>query len=92
MLQLHVRVLCYLLLGLPYWIMMYLIHPRYQAVDDINQKVVFPIVTSLVKTAFFRYFKVNIRCDCPLWPDDSMCVLQACSVCECDPNEVPQPW
>jgi hypothetical protein len=58
----------------------------------MNQRVVQPILTNLVKTAFFRFFKVNIHCDCPLWPDDSMCMLQACSVCECDPNEVPQPW
>lgn len=36
--------------------------------------------------------QVNIYCDCPLWPDDSMCALQACSVCECEPSEVPQPW
>lgn len=36
--------------------------------------------------------QVNIYCDCPLWPDDSMCSLRACSVCECAENEVPAPW
>eukprot|EP00878_Enallax_costatus_P018555 GHUV01019537.1.p1 GENE.GHUV01019537.1~~GHUV01019537.1.p1 ORF type:complete len:338 (+),score=73.13 GHUV01019537.1:273-1286(+) len=36
--------------------------------------------------------QVNIYCDCPLWPDDSMCMQRACSVCECDDNEVPAPW
>lgn len=36
--------------------------------------------------------QVNIYCDCPLWPDDSMCSLRACSVCECDSEEVPAPW
>lgn len=36
--------------------------------------------------------QVNIYCDCPLWPDDAMCSLEACSVCECDSSEVPAPW
>jgi ERO1-like protein alpha len=49
-------------------------------------------VSEIVRTAFFRYFKVNIACDCPLWPDDSMCAQQACSVCQCGDDEVPAPW
>lgn len=36
--------------------------------------------------------QVNIYCDCPLWPDDSMCSMRACSVCECEEGEVPKPW
>lgn len=31
----------------------------YQAVDSINQQVVHPILTNLVQTAFFRFFKVS---------------------------------
>ncbi|KAG1676511.1 hypothetical protein FOA52_000054 [Chlamydomonas sp. UWO 241] len=53
---------------------------------------VLPLVSQLVQLPFFRYFKVNIYCDCPLWPDDSMCMMRACSVCECDDGEVPKPW
>lgn len=64
----------------------------YQAVDALNQGFVNPLLTQLVRTPFFRYFKVNIWCDCPLWPDDSMCSLRACSVCECSSEEVPLPW
>eukprot|EP00775_Hariotina_reticulata_P013591 gene13591-13716_t len=64
----------------------------YSAVHKLNHQHVHPVVHSLVRTAFFRYFKVNIYCDCPLWPDDSMCALRACSVCECDNDEVPAPW
>ncbi|GLC54259.1 hypothetical protein PLESTB_000840700 [Pleodorina starrii] len=63
----------------------------YQDVDRLNA-VVHPLLRQLVRTAFFRYFKVNIYCDCPLWPDDSMCSMRACSVCECEQSEVPQPW
>ncbi|KXZ51941.1 hypothetical protein GPECTOR_11g66 [Gonium pectorale] len=63
----------------------------YQDVDRLNAAL-HPLLRRLVRTAFFRYFKVNIYCDCPLWPDDSMCSLRACSVCECEPSEVPEPW
>jgi hypothetical protein len=122
----------------------------YAAVHALNGAHVHPLVQQLVKTAFFRYFKVceggvwwgllwrgffgggregsatasasnsvpslstqnqhhpppththttkhttnpqvNIYCDCPLWPDDSMCMQRACSVCECGKDEVPMPW
>lgn len=64
----------------------------YSAVHSLNTQHVNPVVEQLVKTAFFRFFKVNIYCDCPLWPDDSMCALRACSVCECAEDEVPAPW
>ncbi|KAJ9520475.1 hypothetical protein QJQ45_000233 [Haematococcus lacustris] len=64
----------------------------YSAVDHINEQVVYPTLRQLVRTPFFRYFKVNLWCDCPLWPDDSMCAMRACSVCECEPHEVPKPW
>ncbi|KAG2497377.1 hypothetical protein HYH03_004535 [Edaphochlamys debaryana] len=63
----------------------------YQDVDSLNAALN-PLLRQLVRTAFFRYFKVNIYCDCPLWPDDSMCALRACSVCECERREVPEPW
>jgi len=64
----------------------------FSAVEDINEQSVFPVVSRLVETPFFRYFKVNVYCDCPLWPDDSMCMMQACSVCECGADEVPKVW
>eukprot|EP01026_Neomeris_dumetosa_P062957 TRINITY_DN5970_c0_g2_i1.p1 TRINITY_DN5970_c0_g2~~TRINITY_DN5970_c0_g2_i1.p1 ORF type:complete len:492 (+),score=46.91 TRINITY_DN5970_c0_g2_i1:55-1476(+) len=65
---------------------------RYADVDKLNLEVVHGVLTQLVKTAFFRYFKVNLWCDCPLWPDDGMCSLQACSVCECEEGEIPKAW
>ena len=33
--------------------------------------------------------KVDLWCDCPLWPEDGMCSLEACAVCECENNEIP---
>ncbi|GKA28409.1 endoplasmic reticulum oxidoreductin-1, partial [Tanacetum coccineum] len=34
---------------------------------------------------------VKLWCDCPFWPDDGMCRLRDCSVCECLESEFPEP-
>lgn len=36
--------------------------------------------------------QVKLWCDCPFWPDDGMCKLRDCSVCECPENEFPEPF
>lgn len=58
----------------------------------MNCRSVHPLLAELVAQPFFRYFKVNLYCDCPFWPDDGMCMLRDCSVCECDDGEVPALW
>jgi len=35
---------------------------------------------------------MKLWCDCPFWPDDGMCSLRDCSVCECPENEFPEPF
>ncbi|CAA0808737.1 Endoplasmic reticulum oxidoreductin-1 [Striga hermonthica] len=62
----------------------------YETVDSLNGAVLYPLLQDLVKTPFFRYFKVKLWCDCPFWPDDGMCKLRDCSVCECPENEFPE--
>nr|UZC53373.1 endoplasmic reticulum oxidoreductase-1 [Petunia x hybrida] len=62
----------------------------YETVDSINGAVLHPLLQELVATPFFRYFKVKLWCDCPFWPDDGMCKLRDCSVCECSENEFPE--
>ncbi|KAJ1698327.1 hypothetical protein LUZ63_006839 [Rhynchospora breviuscula] len=62
----------------------------YETVNRLNEEVLHPILHELVKTSFFRYFKVKLWCDCPFWPDDGMCHLRDCSVCECPDNEFPE--
>ncbi|KZV29728.1 endoplasmic oxidoreductin-1-like [Dorcoceras hygrometricum] len=72
----------------------------YETVDNINEAVLHPLLQELVKTPFFRYFKVEYQlslpvklwCDCPFWPDDGMCNLRDCSVCECPEDEFPEPF
>ncbi|KAL5771927.1 hypothetical protein ACOSQ2_011851 [Xanthoceras sorbifolium] len=62
----------------------------YETVDHLNEQVLHPSLQELVKTPFFRYFKVKLWCDCPFWPDDGMCRLRDCSVCECPDSEFPE--
>ncbi|KAL6538715.1 Endoplasmic reticulum oxidoreductin-1 [Orobanche gracilis] len=62
----------------------------YETVDRINAVVLHPLLQQIVKYPFFRYFKVKLWCDCPFWPNDGMCRLRDCSVCECPENEFPQ--
>ncbi|KAK4488160.1 hypothetical protein RD792_003902 [Penstemon davidsonii] len=62
----------------------------YETVDRINEAVLHPLLQQIVKYTFFRYFKVKLWCDCPFWPDDGMCRLRDCSVCECPENEFPE--
>ncbi|XP_010932625.1 endoplasmic reticulum oxidoreductin-1 isoform X1 [Elaeis guineensis] len=64
----------------------------YETVDSLNNEVLHPILQDLVASPFFRYFKVKLWCDCPFWPDDGMCRLRDCSVCECPESEFPEPF
>ncbi|KAL2476502.1 Endoplasmic reticulum oxidoreductin-1 [Abeliophyllum distichum] len=52
----------------------------YETVDSLNGAVLHPLLQELVK----------LWCDCPFWPDDGMCKLRDCSVCECPENEFPE--
>lgn len=60
--------------------------------ERLNKEELLPLLDSIVTTPFFRYFKVDLQCDCPFWPDEGMCSLRDCSICECEPGEVPSPW
>lgn len=64
----------------------------YETVNKLNTEVLHPLLQDLVKTPFYRYFKVKLWCDCPFWPDDGMCRLRDCSVCECPESEFPEPF
>ncbi|PWA97209.1 ERO1-like protein beta [Artemisia annua] len=62
----------------------------YESVNNVNGAILHPLLQQLVTTPFFRYFKVKLWCDCPFWPDDGMCRLRDCSVCECPEHEFPE--
>lgn len=46
----------------------------------------------VTESTYFSIFKVNLERPCPYWPDDSMCAVRDCSVCACEPDEVPPLW
>ncbi|KAK3004512.1 hypothetical protein RJ639_017962 [Escallonia herrerae] len=62
---------------------------NFETVDHLNEDVLHPLLHELVRSPFFRYFKVKLWCDCPFWPDDGMCRLRDCNVCECPDSEFP---
>ena len=64
----------------------------YATVSALNRDHIYPTLTKITELPFFRYFKVDLRCECPLWEEDGMCALQSCSVQECcDRDPVPEP-
>lgn len=59
----------------------------YATVNKLNRDVLNPLLSLIVKQPYFKYFKVNLWCDCPFWEDEGMCSLRDCSVCECTEEE-----
>lgn len=43
----------------------------YASVERVNKDHLHPTLSRLVRTPFFKYFKVNLYCDCAFWPDAS---------------------
>lgn len=41
---------------------------------------------------FFRYFYVDLEKPCPFYTEDSTCMMEGCSVCACNENEIPTTW
>lgn len=58
-------------------------------VDHFNNIKIYPILKSLLVKDYFRYFKVNLKNDCPFWADDSKCAMKFCHVETCDANDIP---
>eukprot|EP00873_Tetraselmis_striata_P016280 jgi/Tetstr1/436544/TSEL_002699.t1 len=63
-----------------------------EAIERLNAADVFPTLEALMDKPFFRYFKVKMYTQCPLWPDDGMCMMETCAIAECEDGEVPLPW
>lgn len=39
---------------------------------------------------FFRFYKVNLKQECPFWPDDSRCAIRFCQVENCEEQSIPE--
>ncbi|KAL3872856.1 hypothetical protein ACJMK2_036043 [Sinanodonta woodiana] len=60
-----------------------------ESLDQLNNKQIHPPLQSLLAKDYFRYFKVNLKKQCPFWPDDSRCALKDCHVSACSEGQVP---
>jgi len=51
-----------------------------------------PLLRNITRSTFFRYFRVDLERHCPFWQEEGSCIMEGCSVCECDEKEVPRNW
>ena len=52
-------------------------------VDYFNNVKIYPRLQSLLVRDYFRFYKVNLKRDCPFWADDSKCAIRFCHVKPC---------
>ncbi|XP_034944457.1 ero1-like protein [Chelonus insularis] len=58
-------------------------------VDYFNNMKIYPRLQSLLVRAYFRFFKVNLKKECPFWADDSKCAIRYCHVQPCKVDDIP---
>jgi ERO1-like protein alpha len=63
-----------------------------RTVDSANDRELHQLLQALRRTFFFKIFKVNLYSECPFWKDGMHCTRRSCAVCECEENEIPEPW
>ncbi|KAI9029577.1 endoplasmic reticulum Oxidoreductin 1-domain-containing protein [Phycomyces nitens] len=63
----------------------------FQSVEDM-QRGIFDKIQDLVKTKFFRYYKLNLWRECPFWDEDGLCMNKDCSVETTDESILPKEW
>ena len=64
----------------------------FATVDAATHAYFQPLLADLSNSTFFSFFKVNLNKQCPFWPNDGMCTMEHCAVCECPAEQVPAPW
>ncbi|OXU24837.1 hypothetical protein TSAR_007961 [Trichomalopsis sarcophagae] len=58
-------------------------------VDYFNNVKIYPRLQSLLVRDYFRFYKVNLKRDCPFWADDSKCAIRFCHVQPCQDKDIP---
>lgn len=59
-------------------------------VDFFNNNKIYPRLKSLLVRDYFRFYKVNLKKDCPFWTDDSRCAMRSCHVSTCEEKDIPE--
>ncbi|KRT79929.1 hypothetical protein AMK59_7093 [Oryctes borbonicus] len=58
-------------------------------VDYYNNVKIYPRLRSLLNKDYFRFYKVNLKKECPFWADDSRCAIRYCHVETCQEDIIP---
>ncbi|KAH0546266.1 ero1-like protein [Cotesia glomerata] len=58
-------------------------------VDYFNNMKIYPRLQSLLLRDYFRFYKVNLKKECPFWADDSKCAIRYCHVQPCQADDIP---
>ncbi|XP_030034290.2 ero1-like protein isoform X2 [Manduca sexta] len=58
-------------------------------IDYFNNVKIYPRIQSLVSKDYFRFYKVNLKKECPFWADDSRCAMKYCHIKTCSKESVP---
>jgi len=64
---------------------------EFETVEKINNELT-PQLRELIKTDFFKYYKLKLFKECPFWAEYGQCVNQACAVETTDETNVPEMW
>ncbi|XP_035741954.1 ero1-like protein [Vespa mandarinia] len=59
-------------------------------VDYFNNVKIYPRLQSLLLKDYFRFYKVNLKQECPFWADDSKCAIRYCHVQPCHDDDIPE--
>ncbi|XP_057318709.1 ero1-like protein [Microplitis mediator] len=62
---------------------------NFDTVDYFNNMKIYPRLQSLLLRDYFRFYKVNLKKDCPFWADDSKCAIRYCHVQPCESDDIP---
>lgn len=52
---------------------------RFESVEALNDRLKDPL-NQLLRTPFFRYFKVSLDKPCPYWRQEGFCTSKDCSI------------
>jgi hypothetical protein len=55
------------------------IHINISFAQEVNH-VLFPNISTLVKTPYFRYIRLDLDKTCPFWKDNPQCLSRDCAV------------
>lgn len=62
---------------------------KVDTIDFFNNVKIFPRIQSIVTKDYFRFYKVNLKKECPFWADDSRCAMKYCHIKTCTKESVP---